>query len=74
MHMNEQNETMAIGKQHDKLQVRLGGGVLKQVTRFAYLGGLTSKDGRCEEDVRRMRRRMPGMCSQGRPVRALCDA
>jgi len=33
--------------------VGLGGGVLEQVTRFAYLGGLISEDGRCEEDVKR---------------------
>jgi len=31
----QNRRTMAIGK-----QVRLGGGVLEQVTRFAYLGGL----------------------------------
>jgi len=32
--------------------VRLGGRVLEQVTRFVYLGGLISEDGRCEEDVK----------------------
>src|SRR6218665_1753261 len=28
-------------------------GVLEQVTRFVYLGGLITEDGRCEEDVKR---------------------
>src|SRR6218665_3617157 len=46
-------KTMAIGKQHEELQVRLGTGVLEQVTRFVYLGGLITEDGRCEEDVKR---------------------
>ena len=36
-----------------KLQVRLGTGVLEQVTRFVYLGGLITEDGRYEEDVKR---------------------
>src|SRR6218665_842121 len=44
---------MAIGKQHEELQVRLGTWVLEQVTRFVYLGGLITEDGRCEEDVKR---------------------
>ena len=46
-------KTMAIGKQHEELQLRLGTGVLEQVTRFVYLGGLITEDGRCEEDVKR---------------------
>src|SRR6218665_3523329 len=45
---------MAIGKQHEELHVRLGTGVLEQVTRFVYLGGLITEDGRCEEDVKRI--------------------
>src|SRR6218665_2476522 len=49
----EKTKTMAIGKQHEELQVRLGTGVLEQVTRFVYLGGLITEDGRCEEDVKR---------------------
>src|SRR6218665_3151923 len=49
----EKTKTMAIGKQHEKLQVRLGTEVLEQVTRFVYLGGLITEDGRCEEDVKR---------------------
>src|SRR6218665_2102984 len=44
---------MAIGKQHEELQVRLGTGVLEQVTRFVYLVGLITENGRCEEDVKR---------------------
>src|SRR6218665_1763178 len=49
----EKTKTMAMGKQHEELQVRLGTGVLKQVTRFVYLGRLITEDGRCEEDVKR---------------------
>src|SRR6218665_3225393 len=49
----EKTKTMAIGKQHEELPVRLGKGVLEQVTRFVYLGGLITEDGRCEEDVKR---------------------
>src|SRR6218665_2499194 len=49
----EKTKTMAVGKQHEELQVRLGTGVLEQVTRFVYLGGLITEDGRCEKDVKR---------------------
>jgi len=49
----EKSKTMAIGKQHEELQVRFGTEVLEQVTRFVYLGELITEDGRCEEDVKR---------------------
>src|SRR6218665_1386998 len=49
----EKTKTMAIGKQHEELQVQLGTGVLEQVPRFVYLGGLILEDERCEEDVKR---------------------
>ena len=49
----EKTKTMAIEKQHEELQVRLGTEVLEQVTRFVYLGELITEDGRCEEDVSR---------------------
>src|SRR6218665_2190800 len=48
----EKTKTMAIRKQHKELQFRLGTGVLEQVTRVVYLGGLITEDGRCEEDVK----------------------
>src|SRR6218665_4105606 len=51
--MQKKTKTMAIGKQQEELQVRLGSRVLEQVTRFVYLGGLITEDGRCEEDVKR---------------------
>src|SRR6218665_534521 len=51
--MQKKTKTMAIGKQHEELQVRLGTGVLEQVTRCVYLEGLITEDGRCEEDVKR---------------------
>src|SRR6218665_3258187 len=51
--MQKKTKTMAIGKQHEELQVQLGTGVLEQVTRFVYLGGLIMEDGRCEEDFKR---------------------
>ena len=41
----EKTKTMAVGKQHERLQVRLGGGMLEQVTRFVYLGALIIEDG-----------------------------
>ena len=50
----EETKTMAIGKQLEELQVRLGTEVLEQVTRCVYLGGLLTEDGRCEEDVKRI--------------------
>jgi len=46
-------KTMAIGKQHEKLKMRLGTEVLEQVTRFVYLGGLITEDKRCEKHVKR---------------------
>ena len=46
-------KTMAIGKQHEELQMRLGTEVLEQVTRFVYLGGLITEDKRCEKHVKR---------------------
>src|SRR6218665_3097226 len=49
----EKTKTMAIGKQHEELQARSGTGVMEQVTRFVYLGGMITEDGRCEEDVKR---------------------
>src|SRR6218665_1357189 len=51
--MQKKPKTMTIEKQHEKLQVRLGTGMLERVTRFVYLGGLITEDGRCEEDVKR---------------------
>ena len=42
----EKTKTMATGEQHEELQVRLGTGVLEQVTRFVYLGGLITEDQR----------------------------
>lgn len=43
-----------IGKQ----QVKLGGEVFDQVTKFVYLGETLTEDGRCAEDLRRS----IGMC------------
>ena len=37
--INSEKNDGIIGKQHEELQVRLGIGVLEQVTRFVYLGG-----------------------------------
>ena len=43
---------MTIGKQHENIQIKLGE-VLEHVTKFAYLGGTLTEDGRCMEDIRR---------------------
>jgi len=48
-----QTKTMTIGKQHEDRQIKLGEEVLEQVTKFVYLGGTLTKDGRCTEDIRR---------------------
>jgi len=32
-------KTMTIGKRHEDIQIKLGGEVLEQVTKFIYLGG-----------------------------------
>src|SRR6218665_2385774 len=40
-------------KQHEDTQIKLGGKVLDQVTKFVYLGGTLTEDGRCTEDIRR---------------------
>ena len=46
-------KTMTIGKRHEDIQIKLGGEVLEQVTKFVYLGGTLTEDGRCTEDIRR---------------------
>jgi len=45
-------KTMTIGKQHEDIQIKLGE-VLEQVTKFVYLGGTLTEDGRYTEDIRR---------------------
>src|SRR6218665_1961407 len=49
----EKTKTMTNGKQHEDIQINLGGEVLEQVTKFVYLGGTLKEDGRCTEDIRR---------------------
>src|SRR6218665_939099 len=46
-------KTMTIGKQHEDIQIKLGGEVLEQVTKFVYLGGSLTEDERCTEVIRR---------------------
>ena len=48
-----ETKTMTIGKQHEDIQIKLGGEVLEQVTKFVYLGGTLTEDGGCTEDIRR---------------------
>ena len=42
-------KTMTIGRQHEDIQIKLGGEVLEQVTKFVYmyLEGTLTEDGRC---------------------------
>src|SRR6218665_837679 len=47
-------KTMTIGKQHKDIQIKLGGEVLEQVTKFVCLGRALTEDGRCTEDIRRI--------------------
>ena len=49
----EKTKTMIIGKQHKELKVTLDGRILEQVTKFVYLGGLITEDGKCTEDIKR---------------------
>jgi len=46
-------KTMTIVKQNEDIQIKLGGDVLEQVTKFVYLGGTPTEDGRCTKDIRR---------------------
>src|SRR6218665_472209 len=46
-------KTLTVGKQHEDIQIKLGGEVLEQVTKFVYLGGTLTEDGRCKKDIRR---------------------
>src|SRR6218665_708857 len=38
---------------HEDIQIKQGVKVLEQVTKFVYLGGTVTEDGRCTEDIRR---------------------
>jgi hypothetical protein len=49
----ESQKTMVVGKRREELQIRIENGILEQVTKFVYLGGLITEDGRCEEDIKR---------------------
>ena len=44
---------MIIGKNPKKMEVKLEGETLEQVTEFVYLGGLITEDAKCTKDVRR---------------------
>ena len=44
-------KTMTIGKQHEDIQIKLRGEVLEQVTKFLYLRGTLTENGRCTEDI-----------------------
>jgi len=55
----EKTKTMIVGKQHEDIQIKLGGEVLEQVTKFVYLGGTLTEDGRYTEDIRKR----IGLCS-----------
>ena len=62
MRINTENtKTMTIGKQHEDIQIKLGGEVLEQVTKFVYLGETLKKDGRSTEDNKK--KNWAGMCS-----------
>ena len=41
-------------EQHEDIQIKLGGEVLERVTKFVYLGGTLTEDGRCTKDIRRI--------------------
>ena len=49
----EKTKTMAIGKQHRELEVKLEDRALEQVTEFVYLGGMMTEDGSCTKDIKR---------------------
>src|SRR6218665_1258064 len=49
----EKMKTMTIGKIPEKMEVKIEGETLEQVTEFAYLGGLITEDAQCTKDIRR---------------------
>lgn len=49
----EKTKTMTIGKLHERLEVKLEGEKLEQVTEFVYLGGLIEENGKCTKDIKR---------------------
>ena len=44
---------MSLGKEHEELQITVGGNQLEQVPEFVYLGAVISEDGSCEADIKR---------------------
>lgn len=46
-------KTMAIGKQHKELMIRLNGEKLEQTSEIVYVGGLVTEDGQCTRDIKR---------------------
>src|ERR1700733_6906972 len=44
---------MTIGKNHERLEVKLKGETLEQVTEFVYLGGTITEDAQCTKDIKR---------------------
>ena len=49
----EKTEVMWVGHQREELNIRLDGKEIKQVDGFEYLGGMVTKDGHSEAEVRR---------------------
>jgi hypothetical protein len=49
----EKTKVMSIGKEHEDLQITVGGNQLEQVPEFVYLGAVISEDGSCEADIKR---------------------
>ena len=46
-------KTMTIGKKKEKINIRLGGEELEQVTEFVYLGGVITEDADSTKDIKK---------------------
>uniref|UniRef100_H3B0L2 Reverse transcriptase domain-containing protein n=1 Tax=Latimeria chalumnae TaxID=7897 RepID=H3B0L2_LATCH len=49
----EKTKIMAIGRQEEEVKIKVRDEELEQVEKFVYLGGLVSKNGNCEDDIKR---------------------
>ena len=50
----DKTKTMTIGKEQEKLQIKLDNKTIEQVNKFVYLGGMVTEDGKSAEDIKRI--------------------
>uniref|UniRef100_H3B6V1 Reverse transcriptase domain-containing protein n=1 Tax=Latimeria chalumnae TaxID=7897 RepID=H3B6V1_LATCH len=49
----KKTKVMSFGKHQEDIHITVEGDAVEQVEKFVYLGGLVSKNGTCEEDIKR---------------------